>query len=131
MDDPGTEEPAVRALVDKWISHLEAGEYDSLPRLVTPDFRFVMDGQKYATPELMSLLQSFNPTDVDIEVDSISTRVRGDTAYVKYTAFETYTVDGVPATEREMGSIVARRSAGMWRFSEWTYDSAALPAPVD
>ena len=130
-DDRGPQVPAVRALVDKWIAHLEAGQYDSLTKLVTPNFRFRMDDKSYATPELLSLLHSFNPTDVHIEVDSITTRVRGDSAFVNYTAFETYTVDGVPATEREVGSIVAERRDGAWRFSEWTYDSAALHEPVE
>lgn len=55
---------AVRGVLDHWITHLEAGHFDSLPALLTPEFQFVMEGKRYTRPELMALLRSFGATDM-------------------------------------------------------------------
>jgi uncharacterized protein DUF4440 len=124
---PAGDAAAARGVLDTWITHLEAGHMDSLPALLTPEFQFVMEGKRYAKPELMALLRSFGATDMHVYVDSVTTRVRGDIAYLVYSDSESYRAGGVTATAHEVGSIVAERDAGKWRISQWTVTSPPPP----
>ena len=124
------DDEAVRRVVDRWIDHLQTGRYDSLPQLLSPQFRFIMEGKRYSTSELMGMLRSFNATELHVYLDSVATRVRGDMAYLVYSDSETLKAGGVAATAHETGTIIAERDDGVWRLSQWTVTSPPPPAPA-
>lgn len=129
---PAADAPAdvaqARAIFDRWISHVERGTYDSLPSLLTKDFVFVMEGRRLSGPELLTMMKSFQATDVHVQLGQVTTHTSGDVGYLVYDDKESLKVAGQTTNVSETGSVVMRRDGDKWQIALWIVTSPP-PAP--
>ncbi|HXV86720.1 MAG TPA: nuclear transport factor 2 family protein [Gemmatimonadales bacterium] len=114
---------AIQSTFDSWVRLMETGRYDSLNMLVTPDFTFVMEGRRLSFADVRTMINTIQPTELDIRLSNPTAHVSGDMGYLLLDDHATFRSGGMPVTAAEVALVVFRRGADRWRIAAWMVTS--------
>lgn len=117
----------VAGIVDRIIGYYNAGAFDSLAALLTPDFVQVEGGQRLSADQYVAFVRGQSISDASV----IGWKYRrigvgSELAYLGYSGTMGLKAGGREATVDESGTLVLRRVDGIWRIALWYIEASAM-----
>src|SRR5205823_3934810 len=105
--------------ISRWFRFVEHDQFDSLPQLLTTDFRFESDGRTWDRLAFVAMIRGLGIHHPVIELTDVRTERLGGAAVVSYKRRETFELNGIRRSVDELGTLQMVQLKGRWLIKRW------------
>lgn len=117
--DISADSAAIAGMVGRLLTLYNTGAFDSVKSLLADDFQQVEGGTRVTGDQYVNAIRALHISDAAGTFSFQRIVVSGDIAYQTCDGEMAFKAGGSPATMKEQGTMVLRRTPSGWRIAVW------------